>query len=79
MILVDAKIADLIRLTFTSGDVAAWKRDPCKVTQTMDYGRVRLNGEDFLLLEPNAAEGSFAGWNGDGQSHGLFKLPRIQR
>ncbi len=46
--LVDSKTADLIHLVINTG-ILPPETGVCEVTQTLDYGRVRLNDADFLL------------------------------
>ncbi len=45
--LVDSKTFDLVRLTVRH--VLPPEADACETSQTLDYGRVRLGGGDFLL------------------------------
>lgn len=46
--LVDPATADLVRLEIHTGALPR-ETGACQLTQTLDYGRVRLNGADFLL------------------------------
>ncbi len=45
--LVDSKTFDLVRLTVHHA--LPPEADACETAQTLDYGRVSLGGEDFLL------------------------------
>ena len=47
-ILVDSQTADLVRLVIRS-DQLPTETGACELTQTLDYGRVRLHDADFLL------------------------------
>jgi hypothetical protein len=46
--LVDPETADLVRLVIRAGQLPK-EAGACELSQTLDYGRVRLNGADFLL------------------------------
>jgi hypothetical protein len=46
--LVDPKTAELVRLSMGTSELPA-ETGACELSQTLDYGRVTLNGADFLL------------------------------
>jgi hypothetical protein len=47
-ILADSETADLVRLALRTSQPPA-DTGACEISQTLDYGRVKLNGADFLL------------------------------
>ncbi len=49
-LLVDATTEDLVRLVIRLAELPP-SADICELTQTVDYGRVRLDGIDFLMPE----------------------------
>src|SRR5579872_4522059 len=47
-IFIDPETADLVRLVIRTAQLQA-ETGACELSQTLDYGRVRLNDSDFLL------------------------------
>lgn len=47
-LLVDPKTAELVRLAIRTSELPT-ETGACELSQTLDYGRVSLNGADFLL------------------------------
>jgi hypothetical protein len=45
---LDPRIEDLVQLVFHTGELPP-ETDACEVTQTVDYGRIRISGNDVLL------------------------------